>query len=134
MITLVFLAACGSRAGIVRNVQIDIGPSDKFTQEEIEEAIDSVKERFIGFRGSLLIRLWYDEEASNHILEGYMTAGRGRTNGVKIENVIVLLSDFETDSSVAQRGFRPNSIYRNWSWTLIRDSENDAWRVDDWGY
>jgi hypothetical protein len=55
-------------------------------------------------------------------------------NGDKTENVIVLMSDFDVDSSGAQEGFNPNSTYSDWNWILIRDSKSGNWRVVDWGH
>jgi len=134
IIFFISLAGCGQSQGIVANAQVDIGTSIRFTQQEIEEAVERVKENFINFRGCDLIRLWYDEDLSNRFIESYMTSGRGRVNGVVRENVIVLLSDFKVDSSGGDGSFNPNSTYYNWMWVLIRDAENDSWRVDDWGY
>jgi len=126
--------ACGQSPGMVANVKVDTGTSDRFAQEEVEEAVDRVKEKFIDFRGCELLRLWYDEDWSNLFIESYMTAGRGSVNGVSRENVIVLLSNFEVNFSRGDGSLNPNSTYYHWSWILIRDYENGPWRVDDWGY
>jgi len=134
IISFIALVGCDRSQGIVANAQVDIGTSIRFTQQEIEEAVDRVKEKFVDFKGCELIRLWYDEDSSYRSIEIYMTSGRGRVNDVVRENVIVLLSDFKVDSSGGDGSFNPNSTYYNWAWILIRDSENDSWRVDDWGY
>lgn len=63
-----------------------------------------------------------------------MKNGKGSENGVKAENVIVLLSNFDVDSSGGDGSFEPNSTQSKWNWILIRDSKTDHWRVDDWGY
>jgi hypothetical protein len=63
-----------------------------------------------------------------------MNYGRGSSNGVESENVIVLFSDFSVDASGGDGSFNPNETYTNWSWILIRDRPNGNWRVDDWGY
>ncbi|NRT63569.1 hypothetical protein B0P06_000187 [Clostridium saccharoperbutylacetonicum] len=55
-------------------------------------------------------------------------------NGVKTENVIVLLSNFDVDSSGGDGSLNPNSTYDNYNWILIRDSKTDSWKVDDRGY
>ncbi|GGI13285.1 DUF4829 domain-containing protein [Gottfriedia solisilvae] len=93
-----------------------------------------MKERFKYFKGCQLTDIWYSEKESNAITEDYMKYGRGSENGVKEKNVIVLLSNFTVDSSGGDGSFEPNSTQSDWSWTLIRDSKNDKWQVDSWGY
>ena len=76
----------------------------------------------------------YDEEKSNYLVDSYLEYGRGSTNGVKAENVIVLLSNFDVDDSGDNYVLTPNSTYSDYSWTLIRDSKSSAWRIDESGY
>ncbi len=113
---------------------IIIGASSKFTQEELNSAVQSVKQRFKDFEGCKLTKLWYDEEKSNRFIEGYLQHGKGSTNGVTASNVVVLLSDFDVDSSGGDGSLNPNSTYTDWKWILIRDDGDKPWRVDDWGY
>lgn len=127
------LAAC-KQAGKANNVSVNIEKSSKFSEEEINNAISCVKKKFKDFKGCTLTDLWYDEEKSNNFIKGYLSGGRGSVNGVKGENVIVLLSNFDVDSSGGDGSFNPNSTYSNWNWILIRDSKTGNWRVDDWGY
>ena len=116
------------------NVVVNIEKSDKFSEKEINNAINCVKKKFKGFGGCSLTKLWYDEKKSNDFIQGYLSNGKGSLNGIKAENVIVLLSDFDVNSSGGDGSFNPNSTYSHWSWTLIRDSKTGTWKVDDWGY
>lgn len=75
--------------------------------------------------------LWYDRERSEKIIDSYMEYGRGASNGVKRENVIVILSDLKTGENTWS--FEPNSVYTDWIWILIRDGEASEWVVDDYG-
>lgn len=113
---------------------ITIGASSKFTQEDISSAVQQVQQKFKDFEGCKLTKLWYDEEKSNHFIEGYLQHGKGATNGVTASNVVVLLSDFDVDSSGGDGSLNPNSTYTDWNWILIRDNSDQPWRVDDWGY
>jgi len=115
-------------------VEVKIEKSNQFTEDEIKTAIKTVKERFKYFKGCQLTDIWYSEKESNAITEDYMKNGRGSENGVKEENIIVLLSNFTVNSSGGDGSFEPNSTQSNWSWTLIRDSKKDKWQVDSWGY
>jgi Domain of unknown function (DUF4829) len=130
---LIALVSC-SQPGKTNKAVVTVGESTKFSKEEINEAIDCVKIKFKDFKGCNLTALWYDEEKSNPFIVGYLENGKGSVNGAKAENVIVLLSNFDVDSSGASQGFNPNSSYSSWNWVLIRNNKDDKWRADDWGY
>lgn len=134
LILLVLSLVSCKQAGKTNNVAVSIEKSSKFSEEEINDAINCVKQKFKSFEGCNLTKLWYDEEKSNNIIEGYLSNGRGPVNGIKVESVIVLLSNFDVDSSGGDGSLNPNSTYSNWNWILIRDSKTDKWQVDDWGY
>lgn len=86
------------------------------------------------FKGCTLKKIWYDEEKSNYHANGYLRNGKGSINGTKIENVIVLLSEFDVDSEGGDGSFEPNSTYGDWQFILIRDSKSSDWKIDSWGY
>lgn len=127
------LVAC-KQEGKTNNVVTNIGRSDKFSVQEINDAINCVKKKFKDFKGCNLTKVWYDEKKSNNSIEGYLKNGMGSMNGVKAENVIVLLSNFDIDSSGGDGSLNSNSTYSGWNWILIRDSKTGNWKVDDWGY
>ena len=134
LILLFFSLTACNKAGNTRNIVVSNVKSDKFSKKEINDATNCVKVKFKDFYGCTLTKLWYDEEHSNKFIDEYMTYGRGSVNGVKTENVIVLLSSFKVDSSGGDGSFYPNSTCSNWNWILIRDSKTGDWRVDDCGY
>jgi len=134
LILVAFSLVAYKQAGKTNNVAVNIEKSDKFSENEINNAVNCVKKKFKDFRGCNLTKLWYDEKKSNNFIEGYLSNGKGSVNGVKVENVIVLLSNFNVNSSGGIGGFNPNSTYSNWNWILIRDSKTGNWKVDDWGY
>ena len=127
-------AACGQAGGKTGNVEVIIGDSVRFDREEIVRAADSVIKEFADFKGCELTQLWYDEAISDFTIDGYVESGSGSVNGVGKENVIVLLSNFDVDSSGGDGSFNPNSTYTDWNWIVIRDSENEDWYIKDWGY
>ena len=106
--------------------------TSKFTEEEIDNAINIVKENF-DFPDSTITEIWYDEEKAETMTEQYIAMGRGSTNGVKPENVIILLSEFEV-GDLGGSGLDPNKTYENFNWILIRDDKTSDWKIDDWGY
>jgi hypothetical protein len=123
-----------TQVGKTNNVVVSIKKSDKFSEKEINDAINCVKKKFKDFNGCKLTKLWYDEEQSNNIIAGYLKSGKSLVNGVKAENVIVLLSNFDVGSLGGDGSFNANSTYTNWNWILIRDSKTGNWKADDWGY
>lgn len=108
--------------------------SQKFTDEEINEAIDSVKRKFTDFEGCTLTEIYFDEECNNKETLSYLSNGRGSVNGVTQENVIILISSFDVDESGGDGSFNSNSTYNGWKWILIRTDKDSDWVVDDWGY
>lgn len=128
------LSSCYQSSGKADNVVISDGKSTKFSKEEIQSAVNCVVKKFKDFKGCELTKLWYDEKKSNQYVEGYISNGKGSKNGVKAENVIVLLSDFTVDSKGGDGSLNPNSAYKYWNWILIRNSKTGDWKADDWGY
>jgi len=133
-IIVVFSLASCKQAGKTNDVSVNIGKSDTFSEEEIKNAASCVKKKFQDFHGCTLTKLWYEEEKSNTLIKEYQSNGKGSVNGMQAENVIVLLSDFDVDSSGGDGSLNPDATYSDWIWILIRDSKTDNWRVDDWGY
>ena len=97
------------QGGKTNNVVVSVEPSSKFTEEEINAAINIVKKKFKKFDGCELTQLWYSENSSNEVIEDYLKYGSGSENGVKGENIIVLLSNFQVDSSGGDGSLEPNS-------------------------
>lgn len=133
IILLVFFLAACKQDNITTNVISGTEQSAKFNEEEIAKAIDTVKNNF-NFKGCTLRKVWYDEKKSDYFSKRYIGNGKGSVNGVKAENVIVLLSDFDVDSAGGDGSFEPNSTYGEWQWVLIRDSKTSDWKIDTWGY
>ena len=118
------LAACDNRSsyGQTDHVVTDIGQSEEFSADEINEAMDRVLEKFKDFNGCDLTELWYDEAHSDAWTKDY-AAG----------TAIVLLSEFDVDAT-GGGSFNPNSTYPSFSWILTRENADVRWQVEDWGY
>lgn len=107
-------------ARISKDLIKDIGSSDKFDNEEIEDAIEVVKENFTS-TASTLTKIYYDEEKSNDFVQSYLKHGRGQENEVTAENIIVLLTNFDVDDSGHNPVLNPGSTYEDYGWVLIRE-------------
>ena len=125
MLCLVLLTACGG--GDVQSAGRQMGESTRYSKAEIARAMDQAEDHFkIEFDGCKLLTLCYDEEKTFAEAEEW-AAQYGA------DEAIVLLSDFEVDSSGGDGSLNPDSTYRNWKWILIR-SGNGAWELKTWGY
>ena len=107
----------------------EINTNIVYTEEEIQAAMECVKTYFSEVATSRVLNdLWFDEEACTVHRTSYMQYGKGQTNGVLEENVIVLLCNFTIENDETFKGYYPN-----WLMILIRDSADGAWRIDDQG-
>lgn len=111
------------------NVEVSIEKSERFSEEEINAAVSCLKKRFKDFKGYSLNKIWYDELESNNFAVDYLKNGKGSVKGSKAKNVILLMSNFNVDSS-AKNGKNITSTIYNYNWILIRDSETENWKVD----
>lgn len=132
LLSVFSLVAC-NKGSVSNDILIEVSKSTKFSKDEIESAIQNVKSNF-SFSEATLTNIWYDEEKSNYLIDSYLENGRGLTNGVKEENVIILLSNFDVDGSGDNPVLNPNTTYSDYQWILIRDSKNNVWKIDDFGY
>ena len=123
VLCLVLLTACGG--GDVRNVKRIPGESQLYSEGEINSAMNVVLDFFQKeFDGCTMTEIRYEEQkyAERQRLE---SEDYGR-------EVIILLTDFDVDSSGGDGSLNPNSTYRNYQWTLTRTLF--GWKLQDWGY
>ena len=127
-VCLVFLlSACSGNA---RFAALQIGESEKFTEDEINAAVQVVRKN--AFESTFVTRIVYDEARSDEVIRGYLENGKGSVNGVAEDNVIVLFTDFVTGGKTG--ALNPHDVYTDYNWILIRDSKDSVWVVDDCGY
>lgn len=133
ILMLFSLAGCSSdHRG--NDAKVTIGKSEKFSEEEINDSVECTKEKFKSFKGCTLTNIWYDEEKSNKLAQSYLEYGGGYEAGNTADNVVVLMSNFEVDSSGGDGSLEPNSTYTDWQWDLVKNIKTGKWEVVDWGY
>ncbi len=130
-VALLIICSCVLAAGCNNDIRADIniskGPSVKFSDAEIDSAIDCAIESFSEeFKGNSLTDIWYDEQRSDTWIRSYFSGDN--------KNAIALLSNIKTGGSDVCGGFEPNDTYTDWCWILVRESENDEWTVKTSGY
>ena len=122
---LVFsLSACGGDISRVNTHNVN---SEIYSQEDINAAIDTIKKEFMmNWGGCTLTEIYYagDDRSKDH------QDWADRNNA---DEVIVLLSSFNVDSSGGDGSLNPNSTYSDWNWVLVRTS-GGQWQHVDHGY
>lgn len=121
----VHLSGCG---GNVRNVQItQWEKSELYSDHEIYDAISIIKKEFDrNWNGCTLKEITYagDEKTLAH----FDWAERNNA-----DEVIVLISSFDVDSSGGDGSLNPDSTYTRWMWILVRNKFG-KWKHVDHGY
>ena len=100
--------------------------SEVYTQEDYEQACAVAFRYFKGFRGCTMTEIRYagDDE---------LDAMKEWAKEYSMDEVIILESDFTTDSKGGDGSFNPNDTYNDWNWILARD-KNGKWKHKDHGY
>lgn len=118
------LSACGGRVNSVKTHKVE---SEIYSEEDITAAIDTIKKEFkSNWKGCTLTEIYYagDDKSKDHQDWAYRN---------KADEVIVLLSSFDVDSSGGNGSLNPNSTYDNWMWILVR-TNGGQWQHVDHGY
>lgn len=124
MVMIISLSACG---GNVKNVNVVDVESEIYTSDDINSAIETIVKEFDkDWKGCTLKEIYYagDETSKNY------QDWADRNNA---DEVIVLLSSFDVDSSGGDGSLNPNSTYDDWNWILVRNT-GGQWKHVDHGY
>ena len=128
VVAVAFILTTGK--GNVSNVNRIVGYSALYSEDLINQACDIVEKEFANeFEGCTLTELRYDEDIENKFADEIMRYAKENN-----QELIVLLSTFETDGKGGDGGFNPNDTYTNWQWHLIRTEDKNGWEIITWGY
>ena len=125
-VVLIGLCACGGNISNANTHKVD---SEIYSQEDISSAIEVIKKEFsLGWNGCTLTEIYYagDNTTSSEYIRDF-------ADRYDADEVIVLLSSFDVDSSGGDGSLNPNSTYDNWNWILVRNS-GGQWKHVDHGY
>ena len=126
VILCIVLSLCGC-SGNVRDVKIIGYTSEKYTDQEIQDAIEVTKEYFAEvFDGCKLLELAY--VGDDKLYEYVDFAER-----VGSEDVIAFKSSFYVGFCGGDGSLETNETYEGWDWILAKD-ENGNWVHVDHGY
>lgn len=108
--------------GDMSHVEVRQTPSQMYSQSEIENAIEVIRNDFEDWKGCTMTLIYY---AGDDIC-----AEETKNRGVQ---TLVLYSDFRTGNVDGNDGLNSNHTYRRWNWILIKD-EGGRWKHIDHGY
>lgn len=124
IITLAAVFLCSN----IRPVVIDLGISEIYSEQEMNDAIDLIKEEFNSWHGCKLYSISYaGDDYSRKELEYCNTLA---PDGITYAEAIVFRMSFRSPI-FGGGGFNSNFRY-DWSWYLAR-TENGDWEVLTWG-
>lgn len=119
------VSGCGGKVNEVGIKQWE--PSLMYSDSEIEDAIDVILREFdMAWDGCTLTEITYAGDAKS-------LAHQEWAERYGADEVIVLISSFEVDSSGGDGSLNPDSRYGNWMWILVRKG-NGKWKHVDHGY
>ena len=125
VILLFSLSACSG--GKTDGVTIPFVDSETYSQEDIDSAVNTIIKEFkAGWSGCTLTEIYY---AGDDVSAEYQDWAE-RYNA---DEVIVLISSFDTDSPAGNSGLNSDFTYKNWNWILVRTS-GGKWKHVDHGY
>ncbi len=104
--------------------------SEIYSQEDIESAIDVIKEEFKEdcWNGCTLTEIYYAGDEISEENQEY-------ADRYNAKEVLVSLSSFDVSSSGGDGSLNPNSTYENWNWILVKTNDGEREHVDHgYGY
>ena len=120
LLVVLFLVGCSGGVSVG-------GFSSKYmNSDDYEAAVQEVMTYFSSFEGCTLKKIGYAGDAA--------VKTEAEARGLAPEEVIVLTSTFETDGENHNNGLNPNYTYKDYTWTLTRDTTAGLWEVTDHGY
>ena len=123
------LVLTGNR-GNVSNVNRVVGYSALYDEISINEAFDVIEKKFSkDFEGCTLTELRYDEDVENRFAEEIEKYHKENN-----QELIVVLSIFDTDEKGGDGEFNPNDTYVNWQLYLVKTADKKSWKIINCGY
>jgi hypothetical protein len=123
VIGVILLFLWFNKGGDIKDVNRTISQSEVYSELDIANAMDVVEKKFRSdFDGCKLTDLWYDENASaSSSVEWAAQYHAGEA--------ILLMSNFDVNTSVGNGSRNPNSTYTDWQWILVCDKDNNKWNL-----
>lgn len=125
---LLLLQGC-SNGGDVSKVQIDYGQSSIYSREDMDSAIQKIKEEFKTWKGAKLLSVSYTDDKR---AEEELSYCNELKDGADFSECIVFESVFHSPKKDSG-AWNPDQDYTGWQWYLARSGKED-WELLTWGY
>ena len=135
LLVLMLALSCTACGGSTKEVSIDYGVSDLYTQADMDAAIALIEKEFKGWQGCELHSISYagDECQSADNVEWMNQLKEGQDiSGPEFTQVIEFISDFHSPKRNSGT-WNPDQEYTGWQWWLAR-SDGGEWQLLTWGY
>ncbi len=124
---LMLFSLCSCNGGRTDGVKTPFVESEVYLHEDISLAVSTITEEFKrGWNGCTLTEIYY---AGDDIIAEY----QDWADRYNADEVIVLISSFDTDSPAGNSGLNSDFTYQNWNWILVRTA-GEEWEHVDHGY
>lgn len=125
----VSLVGCGS----VKDLRIDYGTSEIYSQEDMEAAIKVILKEFDSWDGCDMHFITYggDDLCNEENIEWMNDLKKNHDEGEVFTQCIEFTSNFHSPKDGGE-GWNPDSEYTDWQWWLAR-SEGGKWKLMTWG-
>ena len=136
------LSACGTKTTEpASEVTINLGSSSLYTQEELNDAILLIRDKFATFAGCELHSIRYagDDANNEENLEWLNSLREVRSNippedvGKQYVQVAEFLSNFHSPVEDGDYAWNQDMEYTDYQWWLAR-LEDGRWEIVSWGY
>lgn len=134
IITLILLLILGylTYPFIVGKPIVWIGPSSKFTREEIQDVADDIVKEYQDCE-TILLEVSYNEFISNEEIKIDLESSNSSIRDISSENIMVLNIRFITGPN-AGGSWLPWKFHTGYKKKYIRKDENSPWVYYDGGY
>ena len=124
------LVGCGS----VKNLRVDYGTSEIYSQEDMEAAIKVILKEFDSWDGCEMHFITYggDDLCNEDNIEWLNDLKKDHDKGDEFTQCIEFTSNFHSLKDGGE-GWNADTEYTSWQWWLAR-SEDGKWKLMTWGY
>ena len=124
----------GCEKDSVSAVTVDYGTSSIYSEDDMNEAIELVKDEFVTWEGCELQSISYssDEECNSDNISWLNELAQANNTSDEFTQCMMLVSDFHTSENAPVQ-WNADTDYEDFQWWLAR-TDNGEWKLISWGY
>ena len=114
--------------------EVDYGTSSIYSEDDMNEAIELVKDEFVTWEGCELQSISYssDEECNSDNISWLNELAQANNMSDEFTQCMMLVSDFHTSENAPVQ-WNADTDYEDFQWWLAR-TDNGEWKLISWGY